>query len=314
MKQTPPVGVILAGGRGTRMHPFSDERPKPLLPVGNIPIIERHILEMHGLGIRDVIIVVGHLGHAISETIGDGARLGVRVRYVQQDNPRGIAHAAALCEPLIHGPFLLFLGDIYFVASDMGKMLRMLEADDVGAVLAVTREEDTAAIRTSYAVLRADDGRVLRVIEKPRHPPTHLKGCGLYLFDVRFFDAIRRTPRSVLRDEYEITDAIQVFIDDGHRVEAAEVIEYDVNVTSPEDLWRVNMLFLASHGGASLVDPGAELGPGVSVESSVVGAGARIAAGVSVVRSVVLAGSVVERDVTDCVVTPQDVVQFEASK
>ena len=82
------------------------------------------------------------------------------------------------------------------------------------------------------------------MIEKPQHPPSRLKGCGLYLFDPIFFDAVRRTPRTAMRDEYEITDAIQIFIDDGHRVRAARVIRDDLNLSYPADLLDINLKLL----------------------------------------------------------------------
>lgn len=310
----PAIGVILAGGRGTRMHPLSAATPKTLLPVGNTPLIEWQVLELARLGIREVLVVIGDLGHCIREVLGDGARLGVRIQYVQQDNPQGIAHAVGLCEPLIDGPFLLLLGDIYFVAPGLRRMFHMLDADAVGGVLGVCREEDPAAIQLGYSAVLAPDGRVQRVIEKPRHPPTKLKGCGIYLFDVRFFDAIRRTPRSVMRDEYEITDAIQVFIDDGNRVEAADVIECDVNLTTPRDVWRANMIHLDGQREGSLVHESAEVDPSATLERSVIGPGTRVMANVHVRRSVVLARSVVKEDVTGCVVTPHQAIEVEGSR
>lgn len=300
----PPGGVILAGGRGARMDAMQDVLPKCLLPIGNVPIVERQILQMREVGVRQIVLVVGHLDHLVRDALGDGSRWGVRLRYVHQEHPHGIAHAAGLCEPLVQGPFLLFLGDIHFVAPDLAEMLEMMASRDLGAVLAVKEEEDLSSLQKGYAVVRADDDRVQRVVEKPRHPTTRLKGCGLYLFDVSFFDAIRRTPRSALRDEYEITDAIQVFIDDGRRVEAAQIVEYDINLTDPRDLWKANMRCLQDRGQESIVDVDAVVEVGATVQGSVVGPGARIAAGTRVRRSVVLADCLVEQDVMDTVVTP----------
>ncbi len=105
-----------------------------------------------------------------------------------------------------------------------------------------------------------------RVIEKPQHPRTRLKGCGLYLFDPVSFDAVRRTPRTALRDEYEITDAIQIFLDDGYRVRAARVVEDDLNLSYPRDLLDVNLKVL---GDRALLGRGVKLHPGARVERSV---------------------------------------------
>ena len=112
-----------------------------------------------------------------------------------------------------------------------------------------------------------------RVIEKPQYPRTHLKGCGLYIFDPVFFDAVRRTPRTALRDEYEITDAIQIFLDDGYRVKAARVVEDDLNLSWPRDLLDINLKVL---GDRALLGHGVQVHPGARVERSVLMDGARI--------------------------------------
>jgi dTDP-glucose pyrophosphorylase len=151
---------------------------------------------------------------------------------------------------------------------------------------------------------------VTRVIEKPRHPPTRLKGTGVYLFDVAFFDAIRRTPRSALRDEYELTDAIQIFIDDGHRVGVAEVVTEDVNLTVPRDLWALNLRELDRSGQALYVDPSAQVDPGAALTRSVIGPGAVIGA-VRVVDSVVFAGARVEADAVRSIVTTSGRIAFD---
>jgi dTDP-glucose pyrophosphorylase len=307
------VSVILAGGRGARMEPFSARYPKPLLPVLDRPVIAHQIAHMTALGVRDVVVVVGHLGSVISETLGDGSALGVRIRYVEQGEPLGIAHALGKAEPFVDRPFLLTLGDIFFVPRGDDGLARMasLHRDaDLDGVLAVKEETDDAAIRRNFAVVLADDGTVRRVIEKPSHPRTMLKGCGVYLFDPPIFDAIRRTPRTTLRDEYELTDAIQIFIDDGHRVGTADVIEWDVNLTFPKDLWLANARELARTGQRSFVAESAEVGPGAVVDGSVIGGGAVVRPGVRVLDSVVFPGTVVDHDAVSSVLTPDARLTF----
>ena len=109
------------------------------------------------------------------------------------------------------------------------------------AVLAVKEENDPELVKRNFAVILNEDGTVKRVIEKPKSVNSTLKGCGLYLFDLSIFDAIRRTPRTAMRDEYEITDSIQILINDGYRVGTASIIEEDVNLTYPRDLWECNL-------------------------------------------------------------------------
>ena len=148
------VGVILSAGKGSRIDPFNAHYPKPLLPIVNKPIIEHQIGQMKALGIREVIIVVGHLKELVQEHFGDGARLGVTVRYVEQRQTLGIAHAVMQLERHVDRPFLLFLGDIFYVPKELESMLSCFEREGVSGVLAVKREEDPTSIETADAGLR----------------------------------------------------------------------------------------------------------------------------------------------------------------
>lgn len=264
-------GVILAAGKGTRMRPFSTHYPKPLLPVLDRPLMEHQIAILRGLGVEDVVVVIGHLGHEVVQRLGDGGRFGMRFRYVEQEETLGIAHAVSRLEPHVDRPFFLFLGDIFFETERLESMVERFGVDGTAAVLAVRREPDADAIRRNFTVEVGDDGRrVVRVVEKPRFPKTDRKGCGIYLFDPAFFDAVRRTPRTALRDEYEITDSIQIFIDDGHRVEAAEVIRRDLNVSYARDLLDLNLHLLAQTGRDSFLGEGAQVHPDARLEGCVV--------------------------------------------
>lgn len=284
------MGVLLAAGKGTRIRPFSDTLPKPLLPVLGRPLLVWQIDAMVALGIRDITIVIGHLGHQIVQTLGDGSAFGVRLSYVEQDRMLGIAHAVGQLERGVDRPFLLFLGDIFFETRDLGSLLTRFRQPGVHAVLAVKREPSAEAIRRNFTVEIDAQGFVRRVIEKPRHPKTDIKGCGLYLFDPAIFDAIRRTPRTALRDEYELTDAIQIFIEYGYGVVAAEVVEDDLNLSTPKDLLDLNLHVLAKSGRSMLVDPEAQVEPGARLERSVVGRGARVPQGAVLESCLVLPG------------------------
>ena len=124
-----------------------------------------------------------------------------------QEEMLGIAHAVSRLEAHVDRPFFLFLGDIFFATENLASMVeRFLDGRGIGGVLACKREPNLEAIKRNFVVLLGPDGFVTRVIEKPRHPRTDLKGCGIYLFDLSFFDAVRRTPRTAMRNEYEVTD------------------------------------------------------------------------------------------------------------
>ena len=221
------TGTILAAGRGSRMYELGMEFPKSLLPICNESLLSTHVRRMVALGIRRIVVVIGHLGSMVVSELSANMPEGAEITFVEQDSPLGIAHAVGRLEHLIDGPLLLFLADIYFHAPGLPAMIESLPPDGNGAVLAVRNEPRIDAIRKNFTVQLAADGRVRRVIEKPRVVNTSLKGCGMYLFGPCVFDAVRKTPRTAARDEYEITDTIQIMIDDDVPVRIAEVVTQD---------------------------------------------------------------------------------------
>jgi dTDP-glucose pyrophosphorylase len=304
----PVLGVILAAGKGTRLQPFSERYPKPILPILGKPLLQHQIDCLRELGVKRVIIVIGHLGFEIVRTLGDGRELGVEIEFVDQGPTLGIAHAVSKLEGLVDRPFMLFLGDIFFLHDDLSRMRSMLGADDVHGVLAVKEEQSIEAIRRNFVVLEDGDGFVKRVIEKPQYPSSRLKGCGLYLFDPMFFDAVRRTPRTAMRDEYEITDAIQIFIDDGHKVRAARVVRDDLNLSYPADLLDINLKLL---GDANHIGKNVRLATGCTVERSVIMDGVRVERPIAIRDSLVFPGVTITEaaDLRRAIVTPGQVIE-----
>jgi dTDP-glucose pyrophosphorylase len=304
----PMLGVILAAGKGTRIHPFSERYPKPILPILGKPLLQHQIEHMRDIGVHRVIVVIGHLGFEIVRALGDGRDLGVEIEFVDQGPTLGIAHALCKLEELVDRPFMLFLGDIFFVHDDLSRMVAMLGQDDVRGVLAVKEESSIESIQRNFVVLEDERGFVKRVIEKPQYPPSRLKGCGLYLFDQHVFDAARRTPRTAMRDEYEITDAIQIFIDDGHRVRAARVIRDDLNLSYAADLLDINLKLL---GDRNHIGRGVRLAQGCTVERSVIMDGATIERPIAIRDSVVFAGVTVSSvsDLHRVIATPGQLIE-----
>jgi len=307
MKDFPIAGVILAAGKGTRMEPFSARYPKPVLPICNKPLLQYQIEMMKEIGIEEILMVIGHLGYEIAQTFGDGGHLGVKIRYIEQRETLGIAHAVGKLESYISSPFLLSLGDIFFVAEDIRVMKEMMVEHHAGAVLAVKDEDDPEAIRRNFTVLLDEVGNVKRVIEKPRHISTRVKGCGLYLFDQQVFDAIRRTPRTAMRDEYEITDTIQILVDDGLPVMIAKVIRWDMNLTFPEDVLECNLQQIQRSGRDSLIGEGAHLHPSAVISNSVIGNGVVLEQPISITNSVVFPDTILNScgDIDRFIVTPE---------
>ena len=289
------------------MHPFSDRYPKPALPICNKPQLQYQIEMIRDIGITEILLVIGHLGHEIVQVLGDGRSLGVTIRYVEQTKPLGIANALGQLERFVNSPVLLMLGDIFFVANDLQKMVTIMREREASAVIAVKREDDPRAIQRNFAIIQNDDGSVRRVIEKPRHSVTNYKGCGVYLFDLQVFDAIRRTPRTAMRDEYEITDSIQIMVDDGLPVYPAEVIEWDVNLTFPADVMKCNLFQLGRLGMDTLIGEATEIHPGAELHRAVVGDRVAIRHPIRINDTVIFPDTVVTStyDIDRFIITPE---------
>jgi dTDP-glucose pyrophosphorylase len=285
------VGAILAAGEGRRLRLLSEAMPKPLLPVLDRPLIVWQIEALKEIGVTEVAIVVGRLGHLLVEALGDGARFGVHISYVEQGEPLGTAHAIARLSNAIEHRFVLLLGDIYFDVLALRTLVDRFGEGRTDGVLAVREEPDMALLRRNFSVETDSEGVVHTVIEKPIRPVTNLKGCGLYAFEPTFFDSVRRTPRSALKNEYEITDAIQIYIDRGHRVTTATLTHPDFNLTEPADLLALNLHALRESGLDRYVSESAEVAAEARLAETVVMARASVAAGADLTRCLVMAGA-----------------------
>ena len=289
------VGVILAAGKGARMYPFSERSPKPILPILNRPLLSHQIDVMRDSGITEIHIVVGHLGYQVARAFGDGSHHGVKIHFVEQETTLGLAHAVGALEQRVQLPFVLMLGDIYFrLQSSLRPVMEQVLSGEVNANLVSMHEPDPEMMRRNFVIQADERGRVHRVIEKPRYVDSQLKGCGLYVFDQHIFDAIRRTPRTAMRDEYEITDSIQILINDGWIVHHHQVVERDLNLTKPEDVLAINLLELDRRGLTSLLADRVTLPEGTQVERSVIGEGVLVRHPIRIVNSVILPNAVVD--------------------
>ncbi len=264
-------GVILAAGHGARLGPFGKQNPKPIVPIANKPLIVYQIEALKALGVTDFIVVIGHLGYRIIQTLGDGSNWNVNIHYVEQEKRLGLAHAVGQLEPYIEGPFFLLLGDIFFHAPRLNLMCEVMSQNQCACVLATKEEDNLENIKKNFSVYISQDGVVTKVVEKPKYPQTNLKGCGIYLFDERIFEGIRRTPRTALRDEYELTDSIQILIDFGYPVKALSVIEWDVNLTYINDLITCCSYELARQGKLFIKGHNCKIGNNCSFIESVIG-------------------------------------------
>lgn len=279
---------MLGAGRGRRFELLTSTLPKPLLPVLDRPLVAWQLAALRGLGVREAVLVIGHLGRDIQAVVGDGTAHGLSVSYVEQAQPLGIAHALACAAPHLDRPFLCLLGDVFFEAADLARLMAACAGAD--AVLGVRAEDDPRAVAHNFAVTLDEAGWVRAVEEKPRATHAGWKGVGLYLFRPSFLEVVAQTPPSTLRGERELTDAIQRYLDAGARVRAARFQGRDFNLSGPADLLAANLHALALSGQANWVAPDARVEEGATLSNAVVLARARVARGAHLERVLVLPG------------------------
>ena len=232
-------GLILSGGRGTRLRPLTYTSAKQLVPVANKPVLFYGIEALAEAGIRDIAIVVGDTQAEIRAAVGDGSAWGVRVTYIEQDAPRGLAHAVLISQRFIGDePFVMYLGD------------NLLNKGITGLVEEFVRERPAAQILLAhvddpqmFGVAELNGQRVIRLEEKPKEPKSDLALVGVYMFSSAVFDSVHRI-RPSFRNELEITDAIQDLIDRGLTVTPHLVDGWWKDTGKLEDMLEANRLIL----------------------------------------------------------------------
>ncbi|HEY1569233.1 MAG TPA: glucose-1-phosphate thymidylyltransferase [Solirubrobacteraceae bacterium] len=246
-------GLILSGGKGTRLRPITHTSAKQLVPVANRPVLFYAIESMADAGIEDVgIIIAPETGDEIREVTGDGARFGVRITYILQDEPAGLAHAVLTAEPFLgDAPFVMYLGD-NLLQGGIGDLVRAFDEHAPDALILLTEVADPE----NYGVAELSDGVVIRLVEKPKEPRTNLALVGVYMFTPAVHAAARAISPSA-RGELEITDAIQHLVDSGMRVDPHIVEGWWKDTGRLEDMLAANRLVLdtiASRVDGELVD------------------------------------------------------------
>jgi glucose-1-phosphate thymidylyltransferase len=232
-------GLILSGGKGTRLRPLTYTSAKQLVPVANKPVLFYAIESLAEAGIREIGIVVGDTQAEIRAAVGDGSAWGVRITYIEQDAPRGLAHAVLISEDFLGGePFVMYLGD------------NLLNKGITGFVEEFVREKPAAQILLArvadpqmFGVAELADGRVVRLVEKPQEPKSDLALVGVYMFAPVVFEAVKAI-RPSFRNELEITDAIQYLIDRGLEVRPHIVDGWWKDTGKLEDMLEANRLVL----------------------------------------------------------------------
>ncbi len=252
--------VILAAGEGTRMRPLTHRRPKPLVPVAGRPIIEHIVGGLASAGVRDICLVIGHLGEQIQERLGDGTRLGCRLHYVWQEHYGGTGAAVLLARDFIgRERFVLGWGDIIIPPDNYRNLMRLYRVEQPDAILSVNRVDDP----WEGAAVYVEHGRVTRIIEKPERgtSSTNFNNAGLFVFGPELLDILDETEMSE-RGELEVPSAIQTMLEQGVTIRSCVVEGYWSDVARPGTALAVSARIIShiSHSGL-LFHPEARLGP-----------------------------------------------------
>jgi glucose-1-phosphate thymidylyltransferase len=281
----PLKGLILSGGKGTRLRPITHTSAKQLVPVANKPVLFYGIEAMAQAGIDEVgIIIAPETGDEIRRATGDGSRFGVRITYILQDEPAGLAHAVLTAEPFLgESPFVMYLGD-NLLQGGIEDLVAAFRDHLPDALILLTPVADPE----NYGVAELNDGAVVRLVEKPPEPRTNLALVGVYMFTACVHDAAKAIEPSG-RGELEITDAIQRLVDEGRRVEPHIVKGWWKDTGRLDDMLAANRLVLdtiqtrldgemidSQVDGRVVIEAGARLERSSVRGPAIIGAGARL--------------------------------------
>ncbi len=285
MNDTKLKGLILSGGKGTRLRPITHTSAKQLVPVANKPVLFYGIEAMVAAGIEQIgIIIAPETGDEIRAAAGDGSRFGAQITYIEQSEPAGLAHAVLTAEAYLgDSPFVMYLGD-NLLREGIAGLVDSFREHDPDALILLTPVPDPQ----HYGVAELEDGRVKQLLEKPPEPKTDLALVGVYMFHKSIFDAARAIEPSP-RGELEITDAIQYLVDQGLNVEPHLVEGWWKDTGRLEDMLQANHLVLedietrlegtisnCNVEGRVIVEAGAQVSDATLRGPLVIGAGAEV--------------------------------------
>jgi len=281
-------GLILSGGKGTRLRPLTFTQAKQLVPVANKPVLFYGIEALAEAGIKEIGIIVGETKQEIRDAAGTGDRWGVRLTYLEQDEPLGLAHAVMIAEPFLgRDSFVMYLGD-NLLKSGILSLVREFETRKPNALILLTEVPNPRM----FGVAELSNGRVVRLVEKPKEPKSNLALVGVYMFDYHVFEAVHAIKPS-WRNELEITDAIQYLVERGYEVQPHLVSGWWKDTGRLEDILEANCLILETIetriegevDEASRISGKVILEPGVKVRASTIRGPAIIGAGTEIAES-----------------------------
>jgi glucose-1-phosphate thymidylyltransferase len=297
----PLKGLILSGGKGTRLRPITHTSAKQLVPVANKPVLFYGIESLVAAGVEEIgIIIAPETGAEIRSAAGDGSSFGCSIAYIEQDAPSGLAHAVLTAEPFLgDAPFVMYLGD-NLLRDGITALVDQFRAEQPDAMILLTSVDDPE----NYGVAELDGDKVARLVEKPKEPRSDLALVGVYMFTPAIFEAARAIEPS-WRNELEITDAIQWLIDRGLRVDPHTVRGWWKDTGQVQDMLDANRLILddlAERVDGELVDSRVEgrvvIERGARLERATVRGPAIVGAGTRLVDAYIGPYSAIGEDVT----------------
>jgi len=281
-------GLILSGGKGTRLRPLTYTRAKQLIPVANKPVLFYGIEAIRAAGIKDIGIVVGDTADEVMAAVGDGSRFDAKITYIRQDAPLGLAHAVKVSAGFLkNSPFVMYLGDNLIARGITDLVARFKELTPSAMILLAKVEHPEW-----FGVAELKDGRVFRLVEKPKKPKSDLALVGVYMFTHSIMEAVNAIKPSP-RGELEITDAIQWLVDQGKTVEPHLVSGWWKDTGKVEDMLEANRIVLDNmeHDVRGEVDAKSKvefrvvIAASAKIEGSVVRGPAIIGAGARIINS-----------------------------
>ncbi len=235
-------GIILHGGFGTRLRPFTYTRPKQLLPIANVPMSQCGLNSLKNAGINDIAIIIGgENSYKVKDYYGNGEKFGVKITYVEQDYPKGISHAIGLCQDFVDtDKFAVFLGD-NILLKDISQSVKDFEKGDEAARILLCEVSNPSQFGVAQL---SSDGSLVKIVEKPKNPPTNLAVIGIYFLTTSIFEVIANLKPS-WRNELEITDALQVLLESKQKISYDVITHYWKDTGTPSDIIDANKILLS---------------------------------------------------------------------
>ena len=301
-------GIILHGGHGTRLRPLTHTGPKQLLPIANKPMSQYCIESIRDAGITDIAVIIGGLGaNKVREYYRNGENFGVNITYIEQDEPRGIAHAIRLCKEFVNNEkFLVFLGDNIIQKPITGFVENFTKSDHDATVLLCEVDNPSR-----FGIADVENEKIIKITEKPKKPTSNLAVTGIYLLTPLIFEIIDNLKPS-WRNELEITDALDNLLKQNDNIGYEIITDYWKDTGTPEDILNANRQVLEhicnqTGGNPSIIgknckiDESASIGPNVSIgdntiissdvviENSIIMSGCEIDGGLNIKDSIISA-------------------------